>query len=84
MHAREQATHLPVPSCKIRCFPQPGQRAFAASSARRRMHRQQSCLARKPTGAPQSAQSRCRLPTGTARHDHKGGMDRPRAEAALG
>ncbi len=42
------------------------------------MHRQHSCLARKPTGAPQSAQSRCRLPTGTARDDHRGGMDRPR------
>jgi hypothetical protein len=48
------------------------------------MHRQHSCLSRKPTEAPQSAQSRCRLPTGTARDVHRGGMDRPRAEAALG
>jgi hypothetical protein len=48
------------------------------------MHRQHSCLVMKPTGAPQPAQSRCRLPTGTARGGHRGGMDRPRAEAALG
>jgi hypothetical protein len=48
------------------------------------MHWQQSCRLMKPTGAPQSAQSRCRLPTGAARGDHKGGMDRPRTEAALG
>ena len=60
--SREHVAHRPVPASSTRSWPHRGHRAFAAASRSVRVHRQHKARSRYPTGAPQRAQSRCRLP----------------------